>query len=102
MDKDVTRFVHLVPANSSQPQKVQDDNMPRNGTYPTSQWQPGEFIDERINLNLSGIPGGDYQLLVGFYERLPDHTFPRLTAVATNGAPLPNNQYIIPEIIHIP
>ncbi len=99
---DFTRFVHLIPANSSQPPLAQDDNQPRNGTYPTSQWTEGEVIEESVRLEAANLPSGAYQLAVGFYERFEDGTVVRATAVDVHGALLPDNQFILPEIITIP
>jgi hypothetical protein len=71
MDKDYTVFVHIVAANG---QLVgQADAEPRGGTYPTSMWQPGEYISDEYDFNL---PRGRYTAQVGLYlpengQRLP-------------------------------
>ena len=102
LDRDYTRFVHLVPTAGNQPPAAQDDNLPVNGTYPVSQWQTYELIEDQIRLDLAAIPAGDYQLIVGFYELLEDGSILRLTAVDQNGSPLADNQYQLPQTITIP
>ena len=55
----------------------QVDAWPLQGTYPTSQWQPGAIVDDPYEIQLSGeIPPGNYRLQVGLYllatlRRLP-------------------------------
>ncbi|MBX3058356.1 MAG: hypothetical protein KF770_17980 [Anaerolineae bacterium] len=96
---DYTRFVHLIPASSNQPPLAQDDNLPRFGTYPTSQWTAGEVVVDAVSLDLTAVPPGDYQLAVGFYARLADGTIVRATAVDENGAPLADDRFVLPEWI---
>jgi hypothetical protein len=97
-----TRFVHLIPLGENQPPVVQDDNIPRYGTYPTSQWLVGEIVDDPVLIPLAGVPSGQYQLAVGFYALQADGSFPRLTAVDENGSPLVDDRFILPEIITVP
>ncbi|HRQ36478.1 MAG TPA: hypothetical protein PLD25_01005 [Chloroflexota bacterium] len=98
---DYTRFVHLVPANSSLPLAAQDDNLPVFGTYPTSQWTQDEIVVDVVSLDLTAMPPGDYQLAVGFYEQLADGSIVRATAVDAHGDPLPDARFILPELITI-
>lgn len=98
---DYTRFVHLIPADSNQPPLAQDDNLPRYGTYPTSQWAAGEVVVDEVVLDLTAVPPGAYQLAVGFYERLADGAIRRATAVGESGAPLADDRFILPELIVI-
>jgi 4-amino-4-deoxy-L-arabinose transferase-like glycosyltransferase len=55
----------------------QQDNPPVEGTYPTTEWQPGEVIVDRYEIPVaSDAPPGRYRLAVGMYdsqtlERLP-------------------------------
>lgn len=52
------------------------DGPPRQGDYPTSLWQPGDIVIDTHPLDLSRLPHGRYELIVGLYnpangERLP-------------------------------
>ncbi len=95
-----TRFVHLIPADTNQPPVAQNDSLPQFGTYPTSQWQAGEIVADRIRLSTADLLPGNYQLAVGFYEKANDGTFPRLTAVK-NGDVLENGHFLLPITIVI-
>jgi hypothetical protein len=67
MDTDYTVFVHLVDGNGTV--WGQHDSVPMNGTYPTTLWQPGEFVTDAHPLTLPpGLPPGDYRLEVGMYQ----------------------------------
>jgi 4-amino-4-deoxy-L-arabinose transferase-like glycosyltransferase len=66
MDENYTVFVHLVDSNGSV--RSQKDNAPVNDTYPTSLWQPGEFVADAYILQLPpDLPPGDYSVEVGMY-----------------------------------
>ena len=67
MDTDYTVFVHLVDGNGTV--WGQHDSVPMNGTYPTTLWQPGEFVTDAHQLTLPpDLPPGDYELEVGLYQ----------------------------------
>ena len=75
MREDYTVFLQVL---NDQDQIVgQVDAWPLQGTYPTSQWQPGAIVDDPYEIQLSGeIPPGNYRLQVGLYllatlRRLP-------------------------------
>lgn len=95
-----TRFVHLVDPASGQP-VAQDDAMPRHNSYPTGQWLPGEVVADPLTLDLSDVPEGEYQIVVGFYLNLGDN-FPRLTAVDANGEPFPEDRVSLPVTVTVP
>jgi len=66
MSESYTVFVHLVDESGAV--RAQKDNAPVNGTYPTTLWQPGEFVNDVYTLTLSpDVPPGDYALEVGLY-----------------------------------
>jgi hypothetical protein len=66
MNENYTVFVHLVDASSAV--RAQKDNMPLNGTYPTTLWLPGEFVQDSYTLSLPpDLPSGEYALRVGMY-----------------------------------
>jgi hypothetical protein len=47
---------------------AQTDVVPRQWTYPTSQWREGEIVPDEIVLSLEGVPPGVYRLWVGVYQ----------------------------------
>jgi hypothetical protein len=64
---DYTVFVHVVDEKGVI--LAQRDAMPMNGNYPTSLWQPGEFITDIHALSLpTDLPSGRYTLQVGLYN----------------------------------
>jgi len=78
--QDLKRFVHLVDPET-QAIVAQDDAMPRNWTYPTTWWLPGEVVSETVSLGLADVRPGSYRLAVGWYDpatmdRLPVTTAP--------------------------
>lgn len=69
---DYTIFVHLLGADGRP--VAQDDRLPLNGLYPTSQWQVGEIFSHQVVLR--NVPAGEYNLVTGLYtypdlSRLP-------------------------------
>ncbi|MGD2144011.1 MAG: glycosyltransferase family 39 protein [Anaerolineae bacterium] len=63
---DYTVFLHLAASNA--PPHAQDDGPPRNGTYPTSFWDPGEVVADPRTIHVPpDLPAGDYQLVAGMY-----------------------------------
>jgi hypothetical protein len=75
MDADYTVFVQVLDAADRLVGQV--DAWPVQGTFPTSQWTPGEAIVDPYLVQLSAdLPPGDYRVHVGLYllatlERLP-------------------------------
>lgn len=60
-------FVHLLGSDGQL--RAQDDSLPVGWTYPTTRWQPGEFIrDEHLLALGPDTPRGDYRLFVGLYD----------------------------------
>jgi hypothetical protein len=60
-------FVHVLGPDGQL--LAQDDSLPINWSYPTTYWQPGEFIrDEHLLTIDSSVPRGDYALSVGIYN----------------------------------
>ncbi|MFQ5814809.1 MAG: hypothetical protein ACE5I2_16650, partial [Anaerolineae bacterium] len=63
MDEDYTVFVHIL----DEQQRIwgQEDIGPVHGTYPTSQWEEGEIIEDIHSVRLSyEAPPGEYQIEV--------------------------------------
>lgn len=77
-DNDLKVFVHLVDANDNV--LAQFDGQPLEGTHPTSQWIPGEIIDDTYPLLVPpDATPGPYRVFIGLYdeatlERLPVST----------------------------
>ncbi len=95
--QEYIRFVHLIdPTQEGAAPLVQNDTMPRNGSYPTSQWTAGEFIQEQVVLPISDLSDGEYQLAVGFYQIVGD-AFVRLDVVDGSGDVGGNGRYILPS-----
>ena len=75
MSEDYTVFVQVLDAADRIVGQV--DSWPVQGTYPTSQWTPGQVVRDPYIVQLSpDLPPGDYRLHVGLYllatlQRLP-------------------------------
>lgn len=63
---DYTIFLHL--RNEAGETAAQKDRPPADGRYPSSLWDPGEIIVDRISLSLAGLPPGEYSPVIGLYE----------------------------------
>lgn len=79
-DTDLKVFVHLVDTNNNV--LAQFDGYPQAGSYPTSQWIPGELISDAYPILLPDtLPPGPYRTFLGLYNentltRLPIPTDP--------------------------
>jgi hypothetical protein len=60
------RFVHLIDPRDGRV-LAQNDAVPRDWTYPTNIWEPGEVVMDRLSLALDGLPPGVYELRAGWY-----------------------------------
>jgi len=92
LDRNFTHFVHLVDTATGEAISQHDD-MPQYGTYPTSQWEPGEIVADRVTLSIAAVFESDARLYVGLYENLGD-SFPRLPTTV-NGSRLPDDRFPI-------
>jgi hypothetical protein len=60
-------FTHVAGADGTV--FAQQDNAPVNGSYPTSQWLPGDLIVDRYEIQLPpDLPSGEYPLELGLYD----------------------------------
>lgn len=94
MPTNYTRFLQLhSPAHGM---AAQADAMPQDGANPTSAWVKGERIADTVVLPVApdAAPGA-YRLLLGFYDAT---TGARLSAVAGDGAPLPDQAVELAQI----
>lgn len=88
---DQTVFIHLVDADRRL--ITQHDQQPRNGGYPTSWWQPGDVVTERIFLDVPETAVFDQlHLRIGLYDSA---TSDRLPVKDSDGAPLSNDFVVI-------
>ncbi len=82
LEEDYTVFIQLLDENDALMGQI--DAWPLQGTYPTSQWQVGEIVDDPYVMQLNEELGdGEYRLLIGFYL-LAD--LRRLPVLDANGA----------------
>ena len=92
-------FVHVADPATGAP-ATQMDAMPRGFTYPTGMWAAGEVISDEVELSLAGVPPGQYDLAIGWYD--PDDPSQRLPATDATGNPLPDNRLVLPDSITVP
>jgi hypothetical protein len=67
METSYKIFVHLVDPSTEEIVE-QYDAVPRSWTYPTSRWQPGEVVDDRISVPVGNVPPGQYEVKIGCYD----------------------------------
>jgi len=71
-------FVHLIGEGGPSDIRAQVDAYPR---LPTSGWVPGEYLSDRVALDLSpDLPPGPYTLLLGLYESATGGRLPVIDA----------------------
>ena len=94
MGEDYTVFVQVLDAQDRIVGQV--DAWPRQGTYPTSQWSPGETVRDPYQVWLDGdLPPGDYRVQVGWYLLA---TLRRLPVLDAAGTPV-DDKLIYPGLI---
>ncbi len=91
-------FVHIFDPKTAVP-VTQYDAEPRQGAYPTDFWWPGEVVDDRIEIELEGIPVGTYGVAIGVYDGT---TGERLLLVDAMGNEVEDGRFILPETIIYP
>jgi hypothetical protein len=94
---DLTVFTHLVDATGQG--RVQKDNPPQGGMYPTYLWDPGERVRDSYQLELpSDAPAGTYRFAVGMYIL---QTMERQPITTAQGASPPDRQLLLdgPEVV---
>lgn len=91
--EDYTVFAHVLTADNTK--AAQGDGPPMMGWYPTSQWAPGQVVEDRrtIPLPAEAALREGLTVAVGLY-RLGDGS--RLPVTTTAGARVPNDQIILP------
>jgi hypothetical protein len=68
LSQDYTVFFHVLGPEGQR--WGQQDTMPQDGKLPTSQWRPGQVVQDRYQVVLArDAPiGGDYRYLLGLYR----------------------------------
>jgi hypothetical protein len=65
--RDWVVFVHLVDGKGQV--VAEDSRQPRDGAFPTTQWNMGDWIEDRHQIQLpAGLSGGTYTLRIGLYD----------------------------------
>jgi hypothetical protein len=84
MERVYSVFNHLVAPGGTL--LTQQDGWPQQGTYHTSQWLPGEVVEDHYTIRVpQNGPAGEYKLRVGMYDAA---TGERLL-IAVDGTPVP-------------
>ena len=66
LEENYTVFLQVLDANDRIVGQV--DSWPLQGTFPTSQWAPGEIVDDPYRIRLdTDLPPGEYRLIAGWY-----------------------------------
>jgi hypothetical protein len=66
MPQDYTVFIHLIDERGNI--VAQKDNLPVDGSYSTTKWEPGEIVRDQYDLVISPeAPSGQYQFEIGMY-----------------------------------
>jgi hypothetical protein len=95
--QDYTVFVHVLDGSGHI--AAQWDAMPREGAYPTSQWQVGPLIDDLHVAPLPpGIAAGEYRVSVGLYHL---QTGERVPIERPDGRAVPDAALGLGETIHV-
>lgn len=85
---DFTVFVHLLDANEHL--IAQQDNAPRQNSYPTRIWDAGERVDDAYTFTV--LTPGTYRIVAGMYD---PHTGERVPILDAQGNSLLNRQIVI-------
>ncbi len=90
LDEDYVVFVHLLDPTGWL--RGQQDNQPRQGTFPTRAWTPGDLVVDSYQVSLAGdAPAGEYVIEAGMYRPAD------ATRLATSGvdADTENNRVLL-------
>ena len=101
LDENYTIFIQLLDMDDQIVSQL--DVWPLQGTYPTSQWPPGETVTDPHTLQLSpDLPAGTYRLQVGWYLLA---TSRRLPIFNEDGLPI-DDKLLLPNLFvppsHVP
>ena len=69
LDGDYSIPVHFVHKTEGWETRFQQDHIPVHGRYPTTMWQPGDFIKETYKVTVPGdLPDGEYEMFIGLWH----------------------------------
>ncbi len=97
LDEDYTVFVHWLDEGGQI--LTQQDNQPRNGTYPTGLWEEGEIVEDLYRLTIPPeVSVGQQPIIitVGMYRL---ETMERLAISDGNGQHLADDQIILRDVV---
>ena len=98
MEKSYKVFVHLY----DEQERIwgQRDRLPGQGAHPTTEWQAGEVVADRVSVPVDpDAPAGAYQLAVGLYD---GGTGERLVAFGQDGERLPQDRIVLGQVDVVP
>jgi hypothetical protein len=94
MEEDYTVFVQILDSEDRIVGQV--DSWPMQGTYPTTQWQPGESISDPYEIQLdSDLVPGSYRLVAGLYLL---ETLDRLAVIGEAGNAV-DDKAVLPGLV---
>ncbi|MCB0090201.1 MAG: hypothetical protein KDE54_19990 [Caldilineaceae bacterium] len=94
MDHSYKIFAHLLDANDQR--IAQHDAVPRQWSYPTTQWEANEVVSDVLTLKLEQTDAPrPYRIVLGVYD---EQTGERLAAVDANGARLPEDMLELAQV----
>jgi hypothetical protein len=97
MTVNYTVFTHLLGEDGGI--WGQRDNIPVEGTYPTTGWVDGEVITDEYEIAIKPeAPSGDYQIEVGMYDAA---TGQRLPVFDEGGTRLPGDRILLDQVITV-
>ncbi len=86
-------FIHVLRKDGTL--AAQSDGFPVFGFYPTTRWQPGDFIrDEHLIAPVEDLARGDYTLVVGLYI---EESATRSPVYDGDGARVPDDRIVLHE-----
>ena len=80
---------------------AQVDTMPKAWSLPTTLWMDGELVADEINLSLSDVPPGEYEIAIGIYDA---ETGQRLSigAVENQLTLTADGRLLLPHTVQVP
>lgn len=93
MERVYAVFNHLVSPDDTL--LAQEDSWPQNGAYPTTQWLPGEVVEDHYNIAVpADASPGKYELRVGMYDAGTNER----PVTLVNGTPVPERYVALTTI----
>jgi len=97
LDEDYTVFVHWLDEGGQI--LTQQDNQPRNGTYPTGLWEEGEIVEDLYHLTIPAEVSVDQQPVIIALGMYCLGTMERLAISDENGQHLADDQIILRDVV---